>query len=98
MRPPHYAGENATAPLAPGVVPTSFNEAPALRGGKRVVGDVAVRLDQEASMRPPHYAGENLTALSALIPNVTLASMRPPHYAGENLVASGLPDAAIMLQ
>ena len=37
-----------------------FNEAPALRGGKRgeVEGSGIVIL--VASMRPPHYAGENV--------------------------------------
>ena len=34
MRPPHYAGENVPVAGVAGV-DSSFNEAPALRGGKR---------------------------------------------------------------
>ena len=40
---------------------SSFNEAPALHGGKPEE-DEACKGKQEASMRPPHYTGENRAA------------------------------------
>ena len=49
----------------------SFNEAPALRGGKHCAVDAAAR-EAEASMRPPHYAGENLTGATAAITGLSL--------------------------
>ena len=82
MRPPHYTGEN----LLSGHRTCgwrSFNEAPALHGGKRRdwYGNQVRR--PPASMRPPHYTGENANGRE--LPRLEqFASMRPPHYTGEN--------------
>ena len=61
---------------------SSFNEAPAKRGGK-LDDDRTVAWERYASMRPPQNAGEN--ALGLAIDEVfNGASMRPPQNAGEN--------------
>ena len=66
MRPPHYAGENCEADARAAAAAPRFNEAPALRGGKRDA-DAAGGLGRlQASMRPPHYAGENTQRIDAI--------------------------------
>ena len=58
MRPPQFAGENLMEADLYGADLTSFNEAPAIRGGKpRTIGKYRFYL--LASMRPPQFAGEN---------------------------------------
>ena len=64
-------------------MPSRFNEAPAVRGGR--FEDVeAGGLGDGASMRPPQFAGEDRPAFAAF-DAVFLASMRPPQFAGEDV-------------
>ena len=74
MRPPLNAGENrAPSGARTAAGSTSFNEAPAERGGKPLARR-PLRVDVQASMRPPLNAGENAAN----------AAMRPDPQPGFN--------------
>ena len=59
MRPRHYAAENHCVRESAQCLKRGFNEAAALRRGKRVARRARHHLGDAASMRPRHYAAEN---------------------------------------
>ena len=89
MRPPQNAGEDGPTSRRCRCRSSSFNEAPAERGGRLRHGR-ARRRAARASMRPPQNAGED--AVDDVRRRLLLdASMRPPQNAGEDVLADLSP-------
>ena len=96
MRPPRNTGENRGGWAMRRGASTSFNEAPAKYGGKRLFSTAFARY-AGPSMRPPRNTGENAkAACSNRI--ATLPSMRPPRNTGENPVKDSTAASMPVLQ
>ena len=83
MRPPLNAGENPPVPAASRSSRTSFNEAPAERGGKRSGRLRRRRRPRRFNEAPAERGGKQGNGGEAH--RRLLASMRPPLNAGENM-------------
>ena len=86
MRPPQNAGEDSKRTFWVCRVRSSFNEAPAERGGRLHESSPVLERQTLASMRPPQNAGEDDRSHMPKGKAARMASMRPPQNAGEDAV------------